>query len=116
MSSVKPVQIGDLVTRSGSFASPGVVVQKNKDGTVVVDTERSTVIEYHKYSNTTGLTEEEKDEFNSILDQIYAAPNEAERIQGIEEEINKLRDHQANQNIVRYLRNQQAYLMRQSRG
>jgi hypothetical protein len=113
---VKPVQIGDLVTRTGSFASPGVVVQKNDDGSIVVDTEPLTVSEFHRYTNTSGLSEDEKDEFNNILDQIYARPNEAERVQGIEEEINRLRDQQANQNIVRYLRNQQAYLMRNSRG
>ncbi len=116
MSMVKPVQIGDLVTRTGSFASPGVVVQKNDDGSIVVDTEPLTVSEFHRYTNTSGLSEDEKDEFNNILDQIYARPNEAERVQGIEEEINRLRDQQANQNIVRYLRNQQAYLMRNSRG
>jgi len=116
MSMVKTVQIGDLVTRTGSFASPGVVVQKNDDGSVVVDTEPLTVSEFHKYTNTSGLSEDEKDEFNSILDQIYARPNETERVQCIEEEINRLRDQQANQNIVRYLRNQQAYLMRHSRG
>jgi hypothetical protein len=113
---VKAFQLGDLVTRTGSFASPGVVVQKNDDGSVVVDTEPLTVSEFHKYTNTSGLSEDEKDEFNSILDQIYARPNETERVQCIEEEINRLRDQQANQNIVRYLRNQQAYLMRHSRG
>lgn len=116
MSALKTLQIGDLVTRTGSFASPGVVVQKNDDGSVVVDTEPQAVSDYHKYTNTTGLTEDEKDEFNCILDEIYARPNQAERIQGIEEEIGRLREQQANQNIVRYLRNQQAYLMRNSRG
>ena len=115
MSSVKQVQIGDLITRTGSFSSPGVVVQKNGDGSIVIDTEPMTVREYHRYTNTSGLTEDEKDEFNCILDQIYARPDHAERIQGIEEEISRIGDNQANRNIIRYLRNQQAYLLRTAR-
>jgi hypothetical protein len=115
MSTVKGLQIGDLVPAAKSLAGSGVVVQKNSDGSVVVDTHPQTVGDYHKYANTTGLSEEEKAEFNCILDEIYAAPSQAARIQGIEEEIERLSESPANKDIIRYLRNQQAYLLRRGR-
>ena len=116
MGPVKSVSIGDVVARSGNYTEPGVVVEKKADGTVVVDTEPMTVSQYHKYTNTTGLSEEEKNQFNGILDQIYQKTNEIERINDIQNEIDKLRMNPTNQNVVRYLRNQQAFLIREARG
>lgn len=91
MSSVKAVQIGDMVSRSGNITGPGVVVQTNPDGSVVVDTEPLTVSKYHRYTNTSGLSEAEKNQFNEILDQIYQKTNDIERINDIQSEIDKLR-------------------------
>ena len=116
MGPIKIVNIGDLVSKAGNFTAPGVVVKKNPDGTVLVDTEPMVVSQYHRYTNTTGLTEEEKNEFNSILDQIYQKTNDIERINDIQSEIDRLRGSQTGQNIVRYLRNQQAFLIRESHG
>ena len=62
-----------------------------------------------------GLTEDEKNKFNGILDQIYQKTNEVERINHIQLEIDQLRTMPANQNVVRYLRNQQAFLIREAR-
>jgi hypothetical protein len=116
MSAVKSVSIGDMISRAGTFTEPGVVVDRRPDGTVLVDTEPNTVSQYHRYTNTTGLTEEEKHHFNSILDQIYQKENDIERINDIQNEIDKLRLNPSNQNVVRYLRNQQAFLIREARG
>jgi hypothetical protein len=113
---VKNVNIGDMVARSGIYTEPGVVTQRTKDGQVVVDTEPLSVNKYHRYANTTGLTEVEKDQFNSILDQIYQKTNDVERINDIQIEVDKLRMNPENQNVVRYLRNQQAFLIRQAKG
>lgn len=115
MNSVKGVNIGDVVARSGNYTEPGVVVSKNKNGSVIVDTEPMVVNQYHRYTNTSGLTEEEKNKFNGILDQIYQKTNEVERINDIQLEIDQLRTMPANQNVVRYLRNQQAFLIREAR-
>lgn len=114
MGAIKGVQIGDLVSRSGVFTEPGVVVEKNEDGSVVVDTEPLTISEYHRYLNTSGLSLEEKEAFNTILDQIYANPNDTVRISDIQNEIDRLRSNQGNQNLVRYLKNQQSFLMRKN--
>ena len=116
MGPVKNVNIGDIVSRSGNYTEPGVVVERRVDGTVLVDTEPTTVSQYHRYTNTTGLSEEEKTQFNGILDQIYQKPNDIERINDIQNEIDKLRMNPNNQNVVRYLRNQQAFLIREARG
>ncbi len=113
---VKNVNIGDVVARSGIYTEPGVVMEKKPDGTVVVDTEPMTMNKFHRYANTTGLSEAEKTQFNGILDQIYQKTNDIERINDIQLEVDKLRQNPENQNVVRYLRNQQAFLVRQARG
>jgi hypothetical protein len=113
---VKTVNIGDVVARSGIYTEPGVVMEKKPDGTVVVDTEPMTMNKFHRYANTTGLSESEKSQFNGILDQIYQKTNDIERINDIQLEVDKLRQNPENQNVVRYLRNQQAFLVRQARG
>ena len=59
--------IGDLVSKSGVYTEPGVIVEKKDDGNVVVDTEPMQINKYHRHANTTGLTEQEKEEFNRIL-------------------------------------------------
>ncbi len=104
--------IGDLVPKSGVYTEPGVVVEKRDDGNVVIDTEPLKVSKYHRYTNTTGLTEMEKDEFNNILDQIYSKENEVERINDIQTEIDRLKMDPTHRNIVQYLRNQQSHLIR----
>lgn len=107
--------IGDLVPKSGVYTEPGVVTEKKEDGTVVVDTEPLKVNKYHRYTNTTGLTEMEKDEFNQILDQIYAKENGLERLNDLQTEIDRLKQDPKSKNIVQYLRNQQSFLIRQER-
>lgn len=116
MRALKAVHVGDMVSRSGSISGPGVVVQKNPDGSVVVDTEPLSVSHYHRYTNTTGLSEAEKNQFNEILDQIYQKTNDIERLNDIQTEIDKLRCAPGSQNIVKYLRNQQAFLIRDTKG
>lgn len=116
MGPIKNVNIGDIVSRSGNYTEPGIVAEKRMDGTVIVDTDPMSVSRYHKYTNTTGLSEEEKTQFNGILDQIYQKTNDIERINDIQTEIDKLRMNPSNQNVVRYLRNQQAFLIREARG
>lgn len=108
-------QIGDLVSKSGIYTEPGVVVEKKDDGNVVIDTEPMTINKYHRYTNTTGLSMEEKEAFNAILDQIYTKENEVERINDIQLEIDKLKMDPKTKNIVQYLRNQQAFLIREAK-
>ena len=104
--------IGDLVPKTGIYTEPGVVVEKKEDGTVIIDTEPLTVNQYHRYSNTTGLTEEEKVKFNQILDEIYKKDDDVQRLNEIQKEIDHLRSDPKNRNIVQYLRNQQTSLIR----
>jgi hypothetical protein len=107
--------IGDLVPKAGIYTEPGVVSKRNEDGTVLVDTEPMEVSKYHRYANTTGLTEQEKDTFNNILDQIYTQKNDVDKINGIQQQIDRLKTDPGNRNVVQYLRNQQAYLIRQAK-
>ncbi|NRA45186.1 MAG: hypothetical protein HRU09_09550 [Oligoflexales bacterium] len=108
-------QIGDLVLKSGLYTEPGVVTQKKDDGSVVIDTEPMSINKFHRYSNTTGLTEKEKNRFNSILDEIYQKEDDVEKLNDIQKEIDVLKVDPLNKNIVQYLRNQQAVLIRQAK-
>lgn len=109
------VKIGDLVPKSGMYTNPGVIVEKRDDGSVVIDTEPMTVHKYHRYSNTSGLDEAEKNKYNEILDAIYAKTDGLERLNDIQTAIDDLKLDPDNRNIVQYLRNQQAILIRQNR-
>jgi hypothetical protein len=64
------VQMGDLVNKAGIYTKPGVVVDKKEDGTVVIDTNEDEIKKFHRHSNTTGLTIEDKEKFNTIMDEI----------------------------------------------
>lgn len=108
-------RIGDLVLKSGIYTQQGVVTEKRDDGTVTIDTEPMTVNKYHRYSNTTGLTLQEKAIFNDILDNVYAKEDDVEKLNDIQLEIDKLKTDPENKNIVQYLRNQQAVLIRQAK-
>lgn len=107
--------IGDFVAKSGIYTNPGVVVEKREDGNVRVDTEPLSINRYHRYTNTTGLTEREKDEFNAILDNIYQKEDDVEKINDIQTEIDRLKVDPQNRKVVQYLRNQQAHLVRQAK-
>lgn len=105
-------EIGDLINKAGIYTNPGVVVAKKEDGSVQVDTEPMTIHKYHRYTNTTGLSEQEKAKFNAILDVIYQQEDDVSKINDIQNEVDKLKVDPANRNIVQYLRNQQAQLIR----
>jgi len=107
--------IGDIVPKSGIYTEPGVIVEKKPDGNVVVDTDPMAINKFHRYANTSGLTENEKTKFNTMLDEIYQKEDDVEKINGIQMQIDQLKMDPTNKNIVRYLRNQQAFLIRQVR-
>lgn len=108
-------KIGDLIPKSGMYTNPGVIVEKKNDGSVVIDTEPLAIHKYHRYSNTSGLTVEEKNKYNEILDKIYAKTDGLDRLNDIQKAIDELKVDPQNSNVVQYLRNQQATLIRQNR-
>jgi hypothetical protein len=108
-------KIGDLVPKSGIYTEPGVIVEKKDDGTIMVDTEPMTINKFHRYMNTTGLSIEEKTQFNEILDKIYQKESDLDKLNDIQTEIDDLKKDPLNKNIVQYLRNQQAVLIRQTK-
>ena len=110
-------QVGDLVPKSGIYTNPGVITDRKEDGTVSVDTDPMAINKYHRYTNTSGLSEPEKDKFNGILDEIYQArDSDVDKINDIQVEIDKLKTDPANRNVVQYLRNQQSFLIRKAQG
>lgn len=109
------IQIGDYVNKAGIYTKPGVVVEKKEDGTVVIDTEKENIDKYHKYSITTGLTPEEKDKFNSIMDDIMSSENNVDRINQLQAKIDELRTDPINRKVVETLRNEQAQFIRYAR-
>jgi hypothetical protein len=110
-------QVGDLVPKSGIYTNPGIITDRKEDGTVSVDTDPMAINKYHRYTNTTGLSEPEKTKFNGILDEIYQArDSDVDKINDIQVEIDKLKTDPANRNVVQYLRNQQSFLIRKAQG
>ena len=107
--------IGDLVSKSGVFHEPGVVVKKNKDGTVEVDTEPLKISKYHRYIDTTGLTEHDKLKLNEILDDIYRNNDDMEKLNELQKEMDSLKKDPDNVHIVKYLENQQSVLIRKTK-
>jgi len=108
------VKTGDLVQQVGIYSKPGVVIERQKDGMVKIDTEPMSIHRYHGYTNTTGLELEEKKQFNAILDRIYKFDKDVDKINEIQHEIDKLRLDSDNKNIIQYLRNQQSQLIRKA--
>ncbi len=106
------VQIGDYVTRAGIYTKPGVVTEKKEDGTVIIDTNPEQIKKYHRHSNTSGLTLEEKERFNGIMDEVMAVGVPVDRIQNLQLKIDALKATGQNKKIVQSLNNEQAQLIR----
>jgi Na+/phosphate symporter len=109
------IQVGDYVPRAGIYTNPGVVMEKKEDGSIVVDTSSEFIKQYHRHTNTSGLTLEEKEKFNGIMDQIMELESNSEKINQLQTEIDELKTSPTNRKIVETLRNQQAELIRMSK-
>lgn len=109
------IKIGDYVNKAGIYTKPGVIIEKKEDGSVVIDTDAQAIKQYHRHSNTTGLSPEDKDKFNSVMDQIMAQENNAERINELQRTIDDLKQEPSNKKVVQSLRNEQAQLIRLTR-
>jgi len=110
-----PLQIGDYVGRAGIYTKPGVIIEKKEDGTVVIDTDKDTIDKYHRHSNTSGLTAEEKEQFNSIMDEVMNSKDQGQRINKLQARIDELKSQPENKQIVYRLSNEQAQLIRLAR-
>jgi hypothetical protein len=108
------LKIGDYVAKSGIYTNPGVVVEKKEDGTVVVDTDKETVNQFHRYANTSGLSVEQKAQFNAIMDEISRTEDPVGRLELIDAKIAELRQDPSNRDVMQALRNQQSKLIRKS--
>lgn len=109
------MQIGDLISKHGIFTEPGVVVGQKSNGDYIVSTDKDAVAYYHRYTNTSGLSPDEKDEFNTILDQIYQNTDDKDKINGIQHEIDRLKVDPSKKKMIHYLKNQQSHLIRSTK-
>ena len=108
------IEIGDLVPRAGIYTKPGIVVEKKPDGNVVIDTDPVKIEHYHRYAITTGLTQDEKEQFNSIMDEIMAMKDAGDQLNSLQSIIDDLKNDPANAKVTRALHNEQAVLIRRS--
>lgn len=109
------VQVGDYVAKAGIYTKPGVIMEKREDGTVVIDTDGDAIKKYHRHTNTSGLTPDEKDKFNNIMDEVMQGEKNADRINLLQGKIDGLKTDPVNKKVVETLRNEQAVLIRMSR-
>lgn len=114
-SKASKIQVGDYVPKAGIYTKPGVVTDKKEDGTVVIDTSAEFIRQYHRHTNTSGLTVEEKDRFNGIMDEIMEMKSDSDKINQLQGKIDELKTEPTSRRIVETLRNQQAELIRLSR-
>ncbi len=108
------LEVGDLVSTTGNFSQSGVVVEKKADNQIVISSDPKDVSKYHRYSTTTGLTLEEKEKFNSIMDEISKTPNLIDEISLIQIKINELKNKEDSGKVTSVLQNKQAELIRKS--
>jgi hypothetical protein len=109
------VQIGDMVNKAGIFTKPGVVIEKKEDGTVVIDTNEDQIKRFHRHSNTTGLSMEDKEKFNSIMDEIMRGESNSMRIDQLQETVDTMRNDPTSVKLSQALKNEQAQLIRISK-
>ena len=109
------LQLGDLVHKAGIYTKPGVVVEKKEDGSVVVDTDQKKIDQFHRYANTSGLTPEEKERFNAIMDEVMETKDDAERINRLQDKIDLVRHDASSKKVFDTLINQQSLLIRFSK-
>jgi hypothetical protein len=109
------LQVGDYVAKAGNYTKPGVIVEKKEDGTVVIDTDTETISRFHRHTNTSGLTIDDKDRFNAIMDDVMAADSNGDRINTLQATIDSLKTEPGTTKVVQTLQNQQAELIRLSR-
>ncbi len=108
-------QIGDYVPRAGMYTKPGVIIEKKPNGEVVIDTDQVSIDKYHRYTITTGLTPEDKEKFNEIMDSVMDMSNNDDRINTLQRNIDDLKMDPATKKVASTLKNQQAELIRRSR-
>ncbi len=109
------IKIGDFVPKVGIYTNPGVVAEKKEDGTIIVDTDKQMIKKFHRHSITTGLTPEEKDKFNNIMDEVMDLKDNTQRILTLQDRIDKMRTNPMEKKVSDFLRNEQAQLIRWSR-
>lgn len=109
------LQIGDYVPKAGIYTKPGVISKISENGDVEVNTDPAEIDHYHRYTITTGLTPEEKDKFNLIMDDVMKMSTNDERLNSLQHTIDELRNDPANKKVSVALRNQQGVLIRLSR-
>ena len=108
-------QIGDFVPKAGIYTRPGVIIEKKDNGMVVIDTNKEEIDKYHRHTNTSGLSPDEKKKFNEIMDKTMEAQSNGERINQLQVTIDNLKLNVEDKKVVEYLRNEQAQLIRLSR-
>jgi hypothetical protein len=109
------IKIGDYVPKVGIYTNPGVVAEKKEDGTIIIDTDKDAIKKYHRHSITTGLTPDEKDRFNSIMDDVMSLGDNTDRILVLQDKIDKMKSDPVEKKVSDSLRNEQAQLIRWAR-
>lgn len=109
------MQVGDYISKAGIYTKPGVVTEKKEDGTLVIDTNKEAIDKYHRHSNTNGLSLEEKDRFNGVMDEVMTIEKNDERLNHLQTAIDDLKKEVGSKKLVDSLRNEQSQLIRISR-
>lgn len=109
-----PIQMGDFIAKAGIYTKPGVVVDR-KEGSLVIDTSPNAIAKYHRHSNTTGMSVEDKERFNTMMDEVMKMEKNDDRLTNLQRQIEELKATPENKRLADSLKNEQAQLIRLSR-
>lgn len=115
VSNLDKLQIGDLIPSAGIYTNAGVIVEKKENGQVRIDTSQETIEQYHKYGDTSGLSQEDKIKFNEVMKDVTSIEDHKERLEVLQQKIDDLSDDLKNKDILRKLSIRQRDLIRQLR-
>ena len=109
------VQIGDFVPRAGIYTNPGVVMEKKENGDLVVNTDPNAIKQFHRHSVTNGLTPEDKERFNVIMDEVMSLKSNPDRINTLQTFVDDLKADSDSKKVTNALKTEQAQLIRMSK-
>lgn len=83
---------------------PGVVTSQDEiKAEYVIDTDREAVRKIHKYGYINGLSVEEREQFNSVVDEIAKLEDPKEKIDELAKVVEESRSDPKNYRMTRYL-------------
>lgn len=102
-------RVGDSIFLA--TGNPGVITTKDaSSGRIGVDEGPEEVAREMRHGYINGLSQEQRDQFNGIMDEVRETPDAKERVAALESKIRELGDKPENRIVSRYLDAQKMHI------